>query len=206
MRYFGLFFILILFSCHKKEQILLPKSSNSVVTNVEDLSAVYIFFKVSGGDTLADVNRNNTIRSTNWVFNIDKRLPLNRVIPEIIKLQEKRRSASIHQNELAQNYFSYADTIGKNLAFLPFTNVYYKMEKPIGMVIYFNKNNEILIENNIIKKEKLKELINETLPENISNKFIFRFNIDLDYGSYIQDKIFIHSLNVKMNSNEEYVY
>ena len=68
------------------------------------------------------------------------------------------------------------------------------MEKPIGTVIYFNKNNEILIENNIVKKEKVQELLTQILPEKIANNFIFRFSKDLSFGSYLQNKIFIESL------------
>jgi hypothetical protein len=38
-------------------------------------------------------------------------LPLRLVIPEI-KLQQKKREEA-HKNENAENYYSYADTIGK---------------------------------------------------------------------------------------------
>ena len=206
MKYFTFIFLFLLFSCGEKQSVQLPKSNITIVEKVDDLTPVYIFFKVNGKDTIADVNRKNTIISTNWVFNIDKRLPLKLVIPQVMKLQEKKRKDSDYKNELAQNYYTYMDNVKKNLAFLPFTEVYYKLEKPIGTVIYFNKRNEILIENSIVKKEQLTELINESLPENISKNFIFLFNKDLDFGSYIEDKIFIESLNVKMNRKEEFIY
>ena len=206
MKYFTFIFLFLLFSCGEKQSVQLPKSNITIVEKVDDLTPVYIFFKVKDNDTIADVNRSNTIISTNWVFNIDKRLPLKLVIPQVMKLQEKKRKDSDYKNELAQNYYTYMDNVKKNLAFLPFTEVYYKLEKPIGTVIYFNKRNEILIENSIVKKEQLTELINESLPENISKNFIFLFNKDLDFGSYIEDKIFIESLNVKMNRKEEFIY
>lgn len=206
MKYFTFIFLFLLFSCGEKQSVQLPKSNITIVDKVDDLTPVYIFFKVKDNDTIADVNRSNTIISTNWVFNIDKRLPLKLVIPQVMKLQEKKRKDSDYKNELAQNYYTYMDSVKKNLAFLPFTEVYYKLEKPIGTAIYFNKKNEILIENSIVKKEQLTELINESLPENISKNFIFLFNKDLDFGSYIEDKIFIESLNVKMNRKEEFIY
>ncbi|WP_255577764.1 hypothetical protein [Flavobacterium sp. CHNK8] len=143
MKYFTVFALFVLFSCGKQEQVLLPKSNVTIVKDVTDLSPIYIFFETKGKDTLAVVNRKNSIISTNWILNIDKRLPLRLVIPEIIKLQQKKREDKAHKNEKAENYYSYADTIGKNLAFIPFTNVYYKMEKPNGTIIFFNKNNEI---------------------------------------------------------------
>ena len=206
MKYLFGIVLLFCFSCGNKEDILLPKSDKTIVKEVVDLSPIYIFFRVNGKDTLAEVNRKNSISTTNWILNIDKRLPLRLVIPEVIKLQEKRRGDSAHKNEAAENYFSYADSIGKNLAFIPFTKVNYKMEKPAGMVIFFNKKNEILLEDQHITKEKLRELINVALPDDTAKKFLFRFDKNLDFGSYIQDKIFIETLGRKIETNEEFIY
>ena len=206
MKYFTLIALFILFSCGNKEDVLLPKASITIVRNVDDLSPIYIFFRTKGKDTLAKVNRKNSIISTNWILNIDKRLPLRLVIPEVMKLQKKKREEKAHKNEKAENYYSYADTIGKNLAFIPFTNVFYEMEKPSGAVIYFKKNNEILVEDTIVKKEDLKKYLLELKVE--SKVVIFCFDKDMSYGSYIQNKIFIESLisskgNVDLN---EFVY
>ncbi|KIA85781.1 hypothetical protein [Flavobacterium sp. AED] len=206
MKYFSLIILFMLFSCGNKEDILLPKANTTIVKNVEDHSPIYIFFRTKGKDTLAEVNRKNEIISTNWIFNIDKRLPLRLVIPEVMKLQQKKREEKAHKNELAQNYYSYADTIGKNLAFIPFTKVFYKLEKPIGTIIFFNKNNEILIENQVLKREKLQDLINNILSKEVATNFLFRFDKDLSFGSYIQDKIFIESLKIAMKSNQEFIY
>jgi hypothetical protein len=206
MKYFIVITLFVLVSCGKQEQVLLPKSNLTIVKEVTDLSPIYIFFETKGKDTLAVVNRKNSIISTNWILNVDKRLPLRLVIPEIIKLQQKKREDKAHKNEKAENYYSYADTIGKNLAFIPFTNVYYEMEKPIGTIIFFNKNNEILIENQVYKKEKLKDLINKVLPKDVATTFLFRFDKDLSFGSYIQNKIFIENLKLEMKSNQEFIY
>ncbi|MFV8332469.1 hypothetical protein [Flavobacterium sp. GSP14] len=206
MKYYTLIVLFALFSCGNKEDVLLPKAAVTIVKNVDDLSPIYIFFRTKGKDTLADVNRKNSIISTNWILNVDKRLPLRLVIPEIMKLQQKKREEKAHKNENAENYYSYADTIGKNLAFIPFTNVYYKMERPIGTVIFFNKNNEILIENQVFKKEKLQDLINTKLSKDNTTTFLFTFDKDLSFGSYLQNKIYIESLKVQMKSNREFIY
>lgn len=192
MKYFTLIVLLFLFSCGNKEDIMLPKAATTIVKNVDDLSPIYIFFRTNGKDTLAEVNRKNSIISTNWILNIDKRLPMRLVIPEIMKLQKKKREEKAHKNEKAENYYSYADSIGKNLAFIPFTNVYYKMEKPIGTVIYINKKNEILIDNNIVKREDLKKYLLKLKDE--SKEVTFCFDKQISYGSYLQNKIFIESL------------
>ena len=216
MKYFSVVILFVLLSCGNKEDILLPKSNVTIVSDVIDHSPIYIFFRTKGKDTLAEVNRKNSIISTNWILNIDKRLPLRLVIPEVMKLQEKKRKEVAHKNELAENYYSYADSIGKNMAFLPFTKMYYKMGKPkYGVIVYFNKHNEIYVfdwfsmENLLVKKDNLQEYLN-ALPSEKPNKYLFCFSKDLTFGNYIQDKIFIQSLKLyfpDLNlTNEEYIY
>ncbi|MFV5700045.1 hypothetical protein ACM55H_16920 [Flavobacterium sp. ZT3R17] len=210
MKYFSLIVLFMLFSCGNKEDILLPKANVTIVKNVEDHSPIYIFFRTKEKDTLAEVNRKNEIISTNWIFNIDKRLPLRLVIPEVMKLQQKKREEKAHKNELAQNYYSYADSIGKNLAFIPFTKVFYKLEKPkLGVVVFFTKNNEILVDNIKVKQEELQVYLNK-LSSDKPNKYVFCFDKDLSFGSFIQDKIFINNLNQPSSEfytkYEEFIY
>lgn len=193
MKYVTLIIAFLLFSCEKKEDVLLPKSNVTIVKDVQDHSPIYIFFKTEGKDTIADVNRKNSIISTNWILNIDKRLPLKLVIPEVIKLQEKKRADSAHKNESAENYYSYADSIGKNLAFLPFTKVYYKMEKPSreNFVFYFRKGKQQVLMGN------MEIQISEILKYFYSIKFqkvpdlVFLFDKNMSYEEYIQNKILL---------------
>ena len=206
MKYLSLLSVFLLFSCGNKEDILLPKSNVTIVKDVEDHSPIYIFFRKNGKDTLAAVNRKNEIISTNWIFNIDKRLPLRLVLPEVMKLQEKKRNEVAHKNEAAQNYYSYADSIGKNLAFIPFTEVYYKLEKPkVGVLVFFDTKNQIWLDNIAIKREKLLSNLNK-LPNNSATKILFCYDKDLLFGSYVQDNIFIKTLKINSNSNEEFIY
>ena len=150
------------------------------------------------------MNRKNSIISTNWILNIDKRLSLRLVIPEVMKLQEKKRSEVAHKNELAENYYSYADSIGKNMAFLPFTKVVYKMEKPMfSFIVFFSKNNEIFVDGILGNREDLKQILT-SLPIDKLKKIRFRFDENMGYGTYIQNEIFIQSL--KIENKEEFVY
>ena len=200
MKYFTLIVLFMLFSCGNKEAVLLPKASTTIVKNVVDLSPIYIFFRTKDKDTLAEVNRKNSIISTNWILNVDKRLPLRHAISEIIKLQQKKREEKAHKNEKAENYYSYADTIEKNLAFIPFTDVYYKLEKPkSGVAVFFTKNNEILVDDSVVKQEELQAYLNK-LPSRTSNEYVFCFDKNMTFGNYIQNKIFINSL--KLSSSE----
>ena len=138
-KYLALIITVALFSCEGNKEIELPKADKTIVADVQEHSPIYIFFKVEGKDTIADVNRKNSIVSTNWIFNIDKRLPLRLVIPELIKLQAKKEG-SMHKNEAAENFFSYANDVKKTMAFLPFTKVKYVIGKPLINSIYFGKN------------------------------------------------------------------
>lgn len=210
MKYITLIFAFLLFSCGKKQDVLLPKSNITIVKDVQDLSPIYIFFKTEGKDTIADLNRKSAIISTNWIFNIDKRLPLKLVIPQVIKMQEKKRADSAHKNENAQNYYSYADSIGKNLAFLPFTKVYYKMEKPkFGVVVYFRKDNSVLVNGISVEKSELQHYL-DNMDSDKPNKFMFSFDKNMSYDAYIKNKIFVSALKFpfpEMNlTNEEFVF
>ena len=210
MKYCSLILVFMLLSCGNKEDILLPKSNVTIISDVKDHSPIYIFFRTKGKDTLAEVNRKNSIISTNWIINIDKRLPLRLVIPEVMKLQEKKRSEVAHKNELAENYYSYADSIHKNMAFLPFTKVYYKMEESkFGVIVFFDKSNKVSVNNVIVKRDEIQNYLN-SLPSDKPNKFIFCFDKQMSFGNYIQNKILIQSLkfpvlNVNL-TNKEFVY
>lgn len=194
MKYFCLIFIFLLFSCEEKKDVLLPKSNVSIVKDVQDHSPIYIFFKTEGKDTLAEINRKNSIISTNWIFNIDKRLPLKVVIPEVMKLQEKKRGDNAHKNEKAENYYSYADSVGKNLAFLPFTKVYYKTKKSTEtgkVVLRFKKqNNTVSIDNTDIQKSEILNFIHK-MNYTIQPQIVLLFDKNMSYGEYIQNKILI---------------
>jgi hypothetical protein len=205
MKYLFGIVLLICVSCGNKEDILLPKADRSIVKEVTDLSPVYIFFRVKDKDTMAEVNRKNSIITTNWILNIDKRLPLRLVIPEVMKLQQRKREEKEHRNENAENYYSYADSIGKNLAFLPFTNVYYKMEKPKkGILIFFSKDGRVLVNNELVLKNNLQKMINNSNDN--SEEIRYCFDKNSSYGSYIQNKIFINTIEIKNVSSEECMY
>jgi hypothetical protein len=197
--------LLLFISCGNKEDILLPKADQTIVKEVEDLSPIYIFFRVKGKDTLAEVNRKNSIITTNWILNIDKRLPLRLVIPEVMKLQQRKREEKEHRNELALNYYSYADSIGNNLAFIPFTNVYYKMEKPKnGVLVFFAKDGKIRINNELVSRNDLKIQISNFNDK--SDEIRCCFDKNSSYGSYIQNKVFIDGIAIKKAVIEEFIY
>lgn len=201
----SLFTLLILFSCGERKEILLPKADVTVVKTVSDLSKIDFFFKKENNDTLADINKNAIITTTNWVFNIDKRLPLKTILPDIIKLQEKKIKKKSDEDLPKDNFYSYADSIGKNLAFLPFTNTTYKPEKPKqGIMVYFAKNNQVYVNNIPVKREDLEKYIIIINPN--LNDVNYCFDKNMLFENYILNKLFLNTIEHKNIGFKEFVF
>lgn len=114
------FFFIALTSCAKQE-LKLPKLQADSVDEVYNNSAVWIFYTVKNQDTIAELNQGNRIETTNWLFNIDRRLTLKQIYVPFKKLLEKRQKVSPHHIDGLLNYFSYADSISQKIKFLPFS-------------------------------------------------------------------------------------
>jgi len=116
---------LLFFSCGNEKSILLPEIENAKITKILDVSPAYVFYDETQIDSV-ELNRKNLIISTNWLFNVDKRLTLEQAIPKIKFLQDKKRNAQMHKNENAKNYYTCNDTSIQNLGFIEFTDVVYQ--------------------------------------------------------------------------------
>ena len=196
-------FLISLFSCGKKE-IQLPQLNETIVVDVKDHSPIYMFFETNGKDTLIDVNRSNSISSTNWLFNIDKRLPLKLVIPEIQKMQVKKAKSS-HKKEGSENYFTYMDSKKKTLAFLPFTNVTYTLKNyNNGISVFFTKRNKIFVNNILVHKKDLESYLNNL--NNTYQEIAFGFDKNLSFQDYIIAKNVANDLEIKFITFKEYIY
>jgi len=130
----------IIFSCAKQE-VKLPTLNIKGILEVHNHSQVWLFFDIKNNDTIASINRKNTISTTHWLFNIDNRLPLKAIIPAIIKLQYKHANG-IHSKEGMHNYFSYADTISNKLSFFEFDKTVFKTDSVLSKS-YIKTNSEI---------------------------------------------------------------
>lgn len=202
--------LLSLFSCEKKE-VLLPQLDETIVADVKDHSPIYMFFETNGKDTLIDVNRSNSISSTNWLFNIDKRLPLKLVIPEIQKLQAKKEK-SAHKSETAENYFTYMDKKKKTLAFLPLVEVEYVFDNPtLGMnTLYFKADGKMYFNKQQLSEQELEQYLNDLLIERESEIFI-GYDKNLSFENYLKyrlksKKIVIKKLGLSINYAKEFIY
>ncbi len=165
-------FSILVVSCNKKQDVLLPKLTSTVVQHIDNYSSVYIFYTKKGNDTLVDVNRKNTISSTHWVFNIDKRFTVKHVLPEIIKLQQKKAN-SAHADSTSLNYFSYADIQHKNLAFVPFTKYTFHFSKPQSQRIVFIRKHEIRCNDSLMKSKDFERYLKIEKSKNIPISIVF---------------------------------
>ena len=202
----GLLFLLS--SCQNKE-VILPQANETFVADVKDYSSIYFFFKTEEKDTLIEVNISKSISSTNWFFNIDKRLPLRKVILEIKKLQTKKTS-SINKSVTSENYFTYTDTVKKTMAFFPFTKVKYKLEKPDFNVIYFylDRNDLVHFEDEVFSKNELQTFLDsKPVP---ASSVVFAYDKGMSFGKYIQYQFFVKHLTapkgMSINTKKEYIY
>lgn len=195
----------LLISCGEEKKILLPKADVTLVKEVDDLSTIDMFFKVEQNDTVADVNKSTVISTTNWVFNIDKRLPLKAILPDIIKLQEKKRKKAKDEAAITQNYYSYADSIGKNLAFISFTNTQYKLQQPAdGIIVFFDKKNRIFVNDSLVQRNDLQQHIVNSNPD--LKPVHYCFDKNMFYGNYLLNRLFLNSVEHKKVSFDEFVY
>lgn len=203
-----LVFLFLLSSCQNKE-VILSQANETVVADVKDYSPIYFFFKTEEKDTLIEVNSNKSISSTNWFFNIDKRLPLRKVILEIKKLQAKKTS-SMHKSVTSENYFTYTDTVKKTMAFFPFTKVKYKLEKPDFNVIYFylDRNDLVHFKDEVFSKNELQTFLDsKPVP---ASSLVFAYDKGMSFGKYIQYQFFVKHLTapkgMSINTKKEYIY
>ena len=133
------------------------------------------------------------------LLNIDKRLPLRKVILEIKKLQANKHS---------ENYFAYTDTVKKTIAFLPFTKMKYKLEKPDFNEFYFylDRNDLVHFEDEVFSKNELQAFLNkQAVP---ASSIVFAYDKGMSFGKYIQYQFFVkHLITLKgININKEYIY
>ena len=225
MKYlFSLIILLILFSCGNEKVIQLPEISHSEITEINDVSAAYLFYDETQKDGV-ELNRKNLISTTNWLVNVDKRLTLKQVIPQIKLLQDKKSNSS-HKNKKAQNYFTCNDTHRKNLGFVEFTDVVYyeqssgkyfseisELKLPKRLNIHVNSLEDInlvLVSNQLDFKTSNKlKLIND-LKSILKNEkefieIILEINDSISFQDYISIKLTLSELvleNVIISNNE----
>ncbi len=220
-------FIIILatsMSCAKKE-INIPVLAAKGVQEVHNHSIVWIFFSKENNKPIAQINRKNTISSTHWIYNIDKKLPLHTFIEDLKILKEKHAN-SIHSIEGMHDYFSYSDSTSNKLSFFEFDDVKFKTDSLLSKY-YIKKNSELYKDfnninitfnpNNIwindgkFEKENFKILLQEFIEFSSEGKqtmLHLNFNNNLLYHDFLHYKTLINRIcNETISTNTiEFVF
>lgn len=211
----------LMIGCAKKE-LKIPTLAEKGIQEIQNHSQVWLFFEVKNNDTVAVVNRKNTISTTHWIYNIDKRLPLKAIIPSIIKLRDKHAN-SMHSEKGMFDYFSYSDTISKKISLLKFDGVTFETIDVLSKnFLEENAANHPNYHNIQLVFNQNKVLINavETAQSNFKNDLLaflklpdegkqpmlhLNFNRNLLYQDYLFYRTIINNLsdeNILVNKNE----
>lgn len=193
--------VLFTFSCTEKT-LQLPETTNNTITEVIDVSPIYMFFSEDTGDI--EFNRKNMISTTNWLVNIDKRLTIKQILPHLQYLQKKRQGDGMHKNENAGNYFTCNNTDLKNLSFIEFTKTEFvdKLSKRDSIISLTIDNILINVfidtDNNVSLKTNHNDIVNsyskttfeeglDSIIQSYTNRksFYFEYTSDLNFQDYI---------------------
>jgi hypothetical protein len=206
---------LFLWSCGNEKVIQLPEVQHAKITEILDVSPAYIFYNETQPDSV-ELNRKNLIISTNWLFNVDKRLTLEQAIPKIKFLQDKKRNAKMHKNEAAKNYYTCNDSSIKNLGFIEFTDVNYveEINSENNNIITINSLNDIAIHHNDVKLsevdiDNLIIQLEKNFNKNEENTVLtLHLNKQLKFQDYITVKNRLQNLNFEnvVIDNNEYIF
>jgi len=204
------------------EEIKLPTLAIEGVQEIHNHSQIWFFFEVKNNDTVVNLNRKNTISTTHWIYNIDKKLPLKAIIPSIINLQYKHANG-IHSKEGMHNYFSYADTISQKLSFFEFDNVIFKTDSTLSKTYIKTNSSDYKNFNNInitinpnstwindakMEQGELKTTLVDFIDfssEGNQTMLHLNFNQNILYQEYLQRVTMLHSLispNILINEIE----
>ena len=182
---FLLLSLVLLTSCNRK-QLELTRASYTATELVDNHSPIY-FEKDEDGNMV--VNQDNRIANTNYIVSVQRDLNLLDVAQKVMEIKQRKydEAGNIHSDQL-EIYYSYADTLNKQLAFLPSKEVDFGFEGPSSLEnLVFVKNKDIvLIEGNSFSYS---DWINH-LPQKDSLQL--GFAKDLDFETYVQTRVLLH--------------
>ncbi len=209
--------IFLFFACQKKE-VQLPLIDISGISEIHNHSSIWVFMVNKNGNTIADLNKNNKILNTHWIYNIDRRLNMKAVVPVLIEMQKNKNKDSMHKKKGMKSYFSYADTKSKAISLLlfPQTN-FVKLSGSTGFKDGFDEQNCALriqlLEDGIAingisypLSSLLLALKNEQhceVEENLS--VVLMYNEKTSYQSYLQAKVYLYANEIPCETIE-YLY
>lgn len=180
---------IIMLSCNKQE-LKVPKIKLQGEEEVANHSTIWMFY--DKGEL--QLNENNRISSTNWFFNIDKKLTLNQVLPELVRLRIKHNTKSPHNTKPMHNYFTYVNALNDHLSFYTFDSIDYKFVNKKTLP-QFGKDTLLLEMNATMSLPKDNDQIIQPL-----------FNANLSFQDYMQYKAVLeNTIKKEYISTFEYI-
>lgn len=181
---------LVLLSSCNKNSMELSRASFTVIENVEDHSPIYFEINEEHSDSLI-VNKNNVISGTNLILSVSRDLNLETVLKESQKIKEDKYKDKMHPDSKGI-FFSYADTLHKNLAFFPFKNIEFAFLRPqnIDNLLYMNASKDLFFETKPVEREALEELLKHRADVQLG------FSKSLNFESYLQLRVFLEQNNL----------
>lgn len=195
----GLSLISIFVLSCANETVKLPVNGvEGIQDPIYDNTQIWMFYKNNNDQPELILNKNNKISSTNWVFNIDKRLPMNLVAPEIEALVNSRKKST--EGKTYFNYLSYVDTLHNKMSTVKFNRVLFKtvdqFPTPIQNAADLSEPIKISIKRALIElngipitTEKLLHVLKENTAK--SSQVELYMSHDIPYGRYLYVKALI---------------
>ena len=96
------------------------------------------------------------------------------------------------------------------MAFLPFTKVKFKLEKPDFNLVYFylDRNDLVHFKDEVFSKNELQAFLDKQTLQGSS--VIFAYDKGMSFGKYIQYQFFVKHLiapkGITINTKKEYIY
>ena len=208
--------LVIAIGCTKKTVQIPVFKVSGIQDTIYDNSQIWFFLEVKDGDTLATLNRKNSIATTNWIYNIDKNLPMRLVVPHLQKLIEKREKPAMHPKDADDfNYFSYVDSKSNLLSMVrfdviyftdkPFNNTLFKNDSLTKHVILDYKPNHLSINDSLISLEELNNYFDK-LPADKKATVHLNFDATLNYQNYLELKARLQNVKHIALDSIEYLY
>ncbi|WP_196886102.1 hypothetical protein [Aureivirga sp. CE67] len=202
---FKFLILAVLFASCSKKEIKLPLIAEKGQEEILNHSQIWFFFEQKEQDTVVKLNKNNLIKSTNWVFNIDKRFTLKQIFSDLEKYKIKHFEEGMHEvKDSVGNYFSYANSVDNKLSFLNFTNTKYtntknsfedlvntRLDSSFYAIPVLIQKKGITLDRKSIAKEDFKNSIETEIEKNNTNKKIqisLFFDENVSYGDYLDIK------------------
>ncbi|MDY7396678.1 hypothetical protein UMM65_15620 [Aureibaculum sp. 2210JD6-5] len=222
MKFFRIFIIItaLLIStinCTKKTVQIPVLDVTGIQDTIYDNSQIWIFLEVKDGDTIATLNRKNSIATTSWIYNIDKNLPMRLVIPHLQKLIEKREKPTMHpKGEDDLNYFSYVDSGSNLLSMVKFDVIYFEKNKLLNKDKFLNdslnkhlfltyKKDKLTVNDSLIPLRKLNNYLNKESSKKKLNVHL-NFDTTINYQNYMELKARLQNINNIELDTIEYIY